>query len=82
MADDALAHMPYADAVLNEVLRMHSVVDGVWRRALEDLTIQGHHVPEVSAIAPCSSIKTSGPQGPHKFRGSCSCLVCSAALQR
>ena len=42
-----LAQMPYADAVLNEVLRMHSVVDGVWRRALEDLTIQGHHIPEV-----------------------------------
>ncbi len=45
--DDALAQMPYADAVLNEVLRMHSVVDGVWRKALEPLTIQGYHVPEV-----------------------------------
>ena len=62
MADDMLAQMPYADAVLNEVLRMHSVVDGVWRKALEDLTIQGHHIPQVHppfrlAFSPCLPAK-------------------------
>ena len=39
--------MPYADAVLREVMRAHGIVDGLWRRALEDLEVQGRRVPKV-----------------------------------
>ena len=39
--------MPYADAVIKEVMRLHGIVDGVWRQALEDITVQGHSIPKV-----------------------------------
>jgi hypothetical protein len=42
-----LEQMPYLDAVLKEVMRMHGIVDGVWRQALEDLEVQGCRVPKV-----------------------------------
>ncbi|EIE23940.1 cytochrome P450 [Coccomyxa subellipsoidea C-169] len=43
---EMLEQMPYTDAVLKEVMRMHGIVDGVWRQALEDLEIQGCRVPK------------------------------------
>ena len=46
-SDDMLEQMPYTDAVLKEVMRMHGIVDGVWRQALEDLEVQGCRVPKV-----------------------------------
>ena len=41
--------MPYTDAVIKEVMRLYGIVDGIWRQTLEDITIQGHHIPKVSA---------------------------------
>lgn len=46
-ADEVLERMPYADAVIKEVMRLHGIVDGVWREALEDLEVQGRRVPKV-----------------------------------
>ncbi|CAL8462567.1 g2100 [Coccomyxa elongata] len=43
---DVLERMPYTDAVLREVMRLHGIVDGVWRQALEDLEVQGRRVPK------------------------------------
>ena len=37
------------DAVIKEVMRLYGIVDGIWRQTLEDITIQGHHIPKVSA---------------------------------
>ena len=48
-ADDVLEDMPYADAIIKEVMRLHGIVDGVWRQALEDITVQGHSIRKVSA---------------------------------
>lgn len=39
--------MPYTDAVIKEAMRLHGIVDGVWREALEDLEVQGRHIPKV-----------------------------------
>ena len=50
--DEALEAMPYTDAVLREVMRTHGIVDGLWRRALEDLEVQGRRVPKVR-VRPC-----------------------------
>lgn len=47
LPDDVLERMPYTDAVLKEVMRLHGIVDGVWRQALEDLEVQGRRVPKV-----------------------------------
>ncbi|CAK0753854.1 hypothetical protein CVIRNUC_002252 [Coccomyxa viridis] len=41
---DVLEDMPYADAIIKEVMRLHGIVDGVWRQALEDITVQGHSI--------------------------------------
>ena len=41
--------MPYADAIIKEVMRLYGIVDGVWRQALEDITVQGHSIRKVSA---------------------------------
>lgn len=49
--DDVLEDMPYTDAVIKEVMRLYGIVDGIWRQSLEDITIQGHHVPKVKAFA-------------------------------
>ena len=48
-ADDVLEDMPYADAIIKEVMRLHGIVDGVWRQALEDITVQGYSIPKVRA---------------------------------
>ena len=48
-ADDVLEDMPYADAIIKEVMRLYGIVDGVWRQALEDITVQGHSIRKVSA---------------------------------
>ena len=45
--DDVLEDMPYADAVIKEVMRLLGIVDGIWRQTLEDITIQGHQIPKV-----------------------------------
>ena len=45
--DDVLEDMPYTDAVIKEVMRLYGIVDGIWRQSLEDITIQGHHIPKV-----------------------------------
>lgn len=50
LSDDVLERMPYTDAVLKEVMRLHGIVDGVWRQALEDLEVQGRRVPKVHQI--------------------------------
>ena len=47
--DDVLEDMPYTDAVIKEVMRLYGIVDGIWRQSLEDITIQGHHIPKVRA---------------------------------
>ena len=50
-ADDALEDMPYADAIIKEVMRLHGIVDGVWRQALEDITVQDHSIRKVRAAS-------------------------------
>ena len=39
--------MVFADAVLREQLRMHPIVPAVWRRALQDLEVDGKRIPKV-----------------------------------
>ena len=46
--------MPYTDAVIKEVMRLYGIVDGIWRQSLEDISIQGHHIPRVRAPGPPS----------------------------
>ena len=48
-----LERMPVADAVIREGLRLHSVVDGVWREALEDLEVDGFRVPKARPVVQC-----------------------------
>lgn len=43
--------MPYTDAVIKETMRKHGIVDGIWRKALEDLEIQGRLVPKVCCFS-------------------------------
>lgn len=45
-----LERMPLADAVINEGLRLHSIVDGVWREALDDLEVDGFLVPKARPV--------------------------------
>ena len=55
-ADDVLEDMPYADAIIKEVMRLYGIVDGVWRQALEDITVQGHSIRKVRAApAQCTT---------------------------
>ena len=56
-ADDVLEDMPYTDAVVKEVMRLYGIVDGIWRQSLEDITIQGHPVPKVTASASSGSCR-------------------------
>jgi hypothetical protein len=79
-ADDVLDHMPYADAVIREVLRVHSVVDGIWREALEDLEVQGRRIPRArprSLSSPYSS-GTGGKALLDCTHGNWPCLSASA----
>ena len=39
--------MVFADAVLREQLRMHPIVPAVWRRALQDIEVDGKRIPKV-----------------------------------
>lgn len=53
----ALAAMPYADAVVREVMRAWPVVNGVFRRALVDLEVSRRRVPAGWAVL----LMISGP---------------------
>jgi len=55
-ADDMLEDMPYTDAVIKEVMRLYGIVDGIWRQTLEDIIIQGHHIPKVEVCSTVSQI--------------------------
>ena len=39
--------MTYTDAVVKEVMRLHPIVGGVFRRALCDFDLGGFHIPKV-----------------------------------
>ena len=41
--------MTYTDAVVKEVMRLHPIVGGVFRRALCDFDLGGFHIPKVMA---------------------------------
>ncbi|GAP91337.1 putative cytochrome p450 [Rosellinia necatrix] len=45
-AEFARAHVPYLDAVVEEVLRHANTIDFVAREALEDTTVLGHRIPK------------------------------------
>jgi hypothetical protein len=62
--------MPYVDAVIKEVMRLYGIVDGIWRQTLEDITIQGHHIPKVSALEACECCSPSvHPALAYRLRG-------------
>ena len=62
--------MPYTDAVIKEVMRLYGIVDGIWRQTLEDITIQGHHIPKVSAPKACKCCSHSvHPAMAYRLRG-------------
>ncbi|KAI0466905.1 cytochrome P450 [Xylaria cf. heliscus] len=46
----AKAHIPYLDALVEEVLRHANTIAFVARQALEDTTVLGHHIPKGTNI--------------------------------
>ena len=48
---NAVKAMAYADAVVKEVMRLHPIVGGVFRRALRDFDLGGFHISKVLAFA-------------------------------
>ncbi|CAL8471479.1 g11021 [Coccomyxa elongata] len=46
----AVKAMTYTDAVIKEILRLHPIVGGVFRRALADFNLCGYHVPKGSKL--------------------------------
>ncbi|KAF2966227.1 hypothetical protein GQX73_g7360 [Xylaria multiplex] len=44
------AHIPYLDAVVEEVLRHANAIGFVARKALEDTTVLGHHIPKGTEV--------------------------------
>ena len=42
----AKANIPYLDAVIEEMLRCAGTVPGVFRRAIRDTEVLGHHIPK------------------------------------
>lgn len=43
----AVKAMTYTDAVVKEILRLHPIVGGTFRRALTDFNLCGYYVPKV-----------------------------------
>ncbi|KAJ4714296.1 Cytochrome P450 [Melia azedarach] len=38
--------LPFTQNVINETLRMANIINGVWRKALKDVEIKGHLIPQ------------------------------------
>lgn len=43
----SLKTMTYADVVVKEILRLHPIVGGVFRRSLQGFDLGGYHIPKV-----------------------------------
>jgi cytochrome P450 len=48
---DAFDCMPYADAVLKEIMRLHPTVGAVARRALKSFDLGSYHIIKVGRLA-------------------------------
>ena len=50
----AIAKLPYLNAVANEALRIYPIIPIVFPRiAKQEVTIDGHHFPATTSLAPC-----------------------------
>jgi cytochrome P450 family 135 len=51
----------YADAVVNETLRVRPVVDGVWRKLTAPAVVAGHRLPAGTLVFPSIALTQSSP---------------------
>jgi len=56
-----LSSLPYADAVLNEVLRYHCQTGGGFRAATADLEIAGYKIPKGTVVSPDTRLPNLSP---------------------
>lgn len=47
----ALKAMAYLDAVIREILRLHPIVGGAFRRATRDFDLGGFRIPKARIVA-------------------------------
>ncbi len=65
----AVKAMTYTEAVVREILRLHPIAGGTFRRALQDFDLFGYYVPKVAPvphklpIIPASHARETSP--PH-----------------